>query len=211
MRQALAAREQAHSAEQRKLATVMFADIVDFAVLAERRDPEDVRELQRAFFTTIAAPILEYGGVIEKYIGDAVMAVFGVPEVHEDDAERAVRAALAMQAGLAALNVALRRTHTVELEMRVGIHTGKVVATNITDEFDQTPLVCRVNVFVARLDGERAGFPFGRNHFQPTHNRIRFRRRQHTDTDESPRPRHAAFNVFTPKALIKINAVIELP
>ncbi|MCB9141626.1 MAG: AAA family ATPase [Anaerolineales bacterium] len=133
MRQALAAREQAHSAEQRKLATVMFADIVDFAVLAERRDPEDVRELQRAFFTTIAAPILEYGGVIEKYIGDAVMAVFGVPEVHEDDAERAVRAALAMQAGLAALNVALRRTHTVELEMRVGIHTGKVVATNITD------------------------------------------------------------------------------
>ncbi|MEZ4769148.1 MAG: ABC transporter substrate-binding protein [Caldilineales bacterium] len=132
MRQALAAHEQAHSVEQRKFATVIFADIVDFARLAEQRDPEDVRELQRAFFTTITAPILEYGGVIEKYIGDAVMAVFGVPGVHEDDAERAVRAGLAMQAALAALNVALGQTHGVHLEMRIGIHTGTVVATNAT-------------------------------------------------------------------------------
>ena len=89
-------------------------------------------ELQRAFFTTITAPILEYGGVIEKYIGDAVMAVFGVPELHEDDAERAVRAALAMQAALAALNVALARTHAAQLAMRVGVHTGTVVATSAT-------------------------------------------------------------------------------
>lgn len=132
MRQTLSARTQANNIEQRKVATVIFADIVDFVGLTEQRDPEDVRELQRAFFTTITAPITEYGGVIEKYIGDAVMAVFGVPELHEDDAERAVRAALAMQAALAALNVALARTHAVQLAMRVGIHTGTVVATNAT-------------------------------------------------------------------------------
>ena len=132
MRQTLAAREQASSVEQRKFATVIFADVVNFVGLTEQRDPEDVRELQRAFFTTITAPILEYGGVIEKYIGDAVMAVFGVPGVHEDDAERAVRAGLAMHAALTALNVALRRTHGVELAMRIGIHTGTVVATNAT-------------------------------------------------------------------------------
>ncbi len=132
MRQALSVREQTNNVEQRKVATVIFADIVDFVGLTEQRDPEDVRELQRAFFTTITAPILEYGGVIEKYIGDAVMAIFGVPEVHEDDAERAARAALAMQAALAALNVALARTHAAQLAMRVGIHTGTVIATNTT-------------------------------------------------------------------------------
>ncbi|MCB9133175.1 MAG: AAA family ATPase [Anaerolineales bacterium] len=132
MRQALSAHDQAARAEQRKTATVIFADIVNFVELTAQRDPEDVRELQRAFFTTVTAPILEFGGVIEKYIGDAVMAVFGVPEVHEDDAERAVRAALAMQAGLAALNVALAHTHALQLAMRIGIHTGTVVATSET-------------------------------------------------------------------------------
>ena len=133
VRQTFSARGLTRNAEQRKSATVLFADLVDFARLAEARDPEDVREIQRAFFSAVATPIKELGGVVEKYIGDAVMAVFGVPESHEDDAERACRAGHrdAIDPGRAEHRPG--RTHGVQLAMRIGIHTGLVVATGDPD------------------------------------------------------------------------------
>ena len=70
----------------RRQVTVLFADLVDFTALAEHTDPEDLRDLQTAFFDAVVAPIHAHGGVVEKYIGDAVLAVFGVPQTHEDDA-----------------------------------------------------------------------------------------------------------------------------
>ena len=89
LRRQLADLDAAPPDEQRKLVTVLFADLAGWTALSERMDPEDVRELQDAYFAAVTKPIDDYGGSVEKYIGDAVLAVFGVPETHEDDAERA--------------------------------------------------------------------------------------------------------------------------
>src|SRR4051812_33750718 len=102
--QAQLAALRAPAAEQRKLVTVLFADLVSFTALSETLDPEDVRELQQDYFARWRSAIEQQGGVVEKFIGDAVMALFGVPAAREDDAERAVRAALALHAALAELN-----------------------------------------------------------------------------------------------------------
>ena len=107
--------------EQRKLVTVLFADLAGFTAIAERMDPEDVRELQDTYFAAVTQPIESYGGSVEKYIGDAVLAVFGVPQAHEDDAERAVRAALAALEAVASLSPA-------RLQLRIGVHSGLVVS-----------------------------------------------------------------------------------
>ena len=85
---------------ERRLVTVLFADVVGFTSLAERLDPEELRSLMMGCFQTLAAEIRYYDGFIEKFIGDAILAVFGAPVAHEDDPERAVRAALGMQARL---------------------------------------------------------------------------------------------------------------
>lgn len=115
--------------EQRKLVTVLFADLVGFTALAERLDPEDVREVLNSYFIRLAAPVEQMGGVIEKFIGDALMAVFGLQAAREDDPERAIRAALAMRAALAALNEELERERGLRLSMRVGIHTGPALVS----------------------------------------------------------------------------------
>ena len=81
--------------DERRLVTVLFADLVGFTGRSESSDPEQVRELQRAYFGVVAAEVERYGGSVEKYIGDAAMALFGVPVAHDDDAERGLRAALA--------------------------------------------------------------------------------------------------------------------
>ena len=113
----------------RRQVTVLFADLADFTALAEHTDPEDLRELQTAFFACVSAPIHAHGGVVEKYIGDAVLAVFGVPQAHEDDAVRSARAALAMHEALGPLNERLARELRPRLAMRIGMHTGLVVAS----------------------------------------------------------------------------------
>ena len=87
--------------EQRKLVSVLFADLVDFTVLSRQLDPEDTRSVVDACFARWQAAIEAHGGVVEKFIGDAVMAVFGLQRSYEDDAERAVRAGLAMTAATA--------------------------------------------------------------------------------------------------------------
>ncbi len=113
--------------EERRLVTVMFADLSGSTALGERLDPEDLRRILASFFSALASQIQRYGGTIDKYIGDAIMAVFGAPVTREDDAERAVWAALAMQDAIAELNSAVEREHGARLALRVGVNTGEVV------------------------------------------------------------------------------------
>ena len=117
------------SDQQRKLVTVLFADLVSFTALSEERDPEDLRALQQAYFNAVTPPILEQGGKVEKYIGDAVLAIFGFPQAQENDPERAIRAGLEMQQALGHLNKSLESEWGLQLHMRIGINTGPVFAS----------------------------------------------------------------------------------
>jgi class 3 adenylate cyclase len=110
--------------EERKLVTVLFADIVDSTSLSASHDPEVVRAILARTFDALRAVLLGYGATVEKFIGDAVMAVFGVPVAHDDDAERGVRAAFALRARVAELSA----NAPVRLELRVGVNTGEAVA-----------------------------------------------------------------------------------
>src|SRR5213082_2039138 len=107
-------------AEERKIATVLFADLVGSTELAGSQDPERTRALLDRFYDAMAAEIERAGGTVEKFIGDAVMAAFGAPAALEDHAERALHAALAMQRRLRAL-------FGDELALRIGVNTGEVV------------------------------------------------------------------------------------
>ncbi len=113
---------------ERRLVTVLFCDLVGFTPLSERLDPEDVREIQSVYFGQMSREIGRFGGTVEKYIGDAVLAMFGVPMAHEDDAVRAVRCGLSMQAALKSIAVDVRKRWGVELALRVGVNTGEVVS-----------------------------------------------------------------------------------
>jgi class 3 adenylate cyclase len=114
------------AAETLKLVTVLFADVVSSTARAERMHPEDVRELLLDYFDAMTTEIEAEGGVVEKFVGDAIMAVFGVPVTREDDAPRAVRAARRMLARLTTWNAGREAADT--LEIRIGIDTGEVLA-----------------------------------------------------------------------------------
>ena len=116
--------------EERKVVTVIFADISGSTEMATRLDPEDLRGVLRPFFDAMVEEIERFGGTVEKFIGDAVMAVFGVPVAHEDDEERAVRAAFAMQARMGALNREVTERAGGDLDLRVGVNTGEVLAAH---------------------------------------------------------------------------------
>jgi class 3 adenylate cyclase/tetratricopeptide (TPR) repeat protein len=111
----------------RKTVTILFTDVSGSTALGERLDPESLRDVMGSYFASMREVIEHHGGTVEKYIGDAVMAVFGVPVVHDEDALRAVRAAAEMREALARLNVGLSLQRGVTLEARTGINTGSVV------------------------------------------------------------------------------------
>jgi class 3 adenylate cyclase/tetratricopeptide (TPR) repeat protein len=115
-------------AGRRKLATLVFCDMSGSTAMGERVDAESVRELMLSYFHEMRGALERHGGTVEKFVGDAVLAVFGVPEVHEDDALRACRAALEMQARLEALNVGLEQRFATRISLRIGVNTGEVVA-----------------------------------------------------------------------------------
>jgi class 3 adenylate cyclase/tetratricopeptide (TPR) repeat protein len=114
--------------EVRKTVTVLFSDVAGSTSLGERLDPESLRRLMGRYFDSMREVLERHGGTVEKFIGDAIMAVFGIPRLHEDDALRAVRAAAGMRERLSALNEDLREELDVEIAVRTGIHTGEVVA-----------------------------------------------------------------------------------
>jgi predicted ATPase/class 3 adenylate cyclase len=111
----------------RKTVTAVFADIAGSTELGDRLDPEAVRQVMSRYFRTTRRVLERHGGTVEKFIGDAVMAVFGIPVVHEDDALRATRAAVEMADSLRTLNEELERRWEVSLEVRIGVNTGEVV------------------------------------------------------------------------------------
>ncbi len=118
--------------ETRKVVTIVFSDLKGSTSLGEALDSEALREVMTRYFDAMRGELERHGGVIEKFIGDAVMAVFGLPRLHEDDALRAVRAAAGMQAALEALNEELQRVYGVQLANRTGVNTGEVVAGDPT-------------------------------------------------------------------------------
>jgi class 3 adenylate cyclase len=110
--------------EERRVVTVLFADLVGFTARAEQLDPEDVRALLSTYYTRLRAEIESFGGTVEKFIGDAVMAVFGAPVAHGDDPERAVRAALAIRDAVTAMNEA---DPDLDLQVRIAVNTGEAL------------------------------------------------------------------------------------
>jgi class 3 adenylate cyclase len=112
--------------EERRIVTILFADLVGFTARAERLDPEDVRAILTPYFARVRAEIEARGGEVEKFIGDAVMAVFGAPVGHGDDPERAVRAALAICAAVDELNAG---DPDLDLQIRVAVNTGEALVT----------------------------------------------------------------------------------
>ena len=115
--------EAAVAHEERKVVTVLFADLVGFTSRAEQLDPEDVRATLSPYYARLRAEIERHGGTVEKFIGDAVMAVFGAPVAHEDDPERAVRAALAIRDAVQAPSDEPR----LELQLRIAVTTGEAL------------------------------------------------------------------------------------
>src|SRR3989442_14594515 len=116
--------------EERRFISVLFVDLVGFTARAERLDPEDVRAIQTPYFQRVRAEIEACGGTVEKFIGDAVMAVFGAPVAHGDDPERAVRAALAIRAAVAELNA---REPELDLSVRLAGNTGEAIVSVAAD------------------------------------------------------------------------------
>lgn len=149
----LAERRETH--EERKVLTVVFCDLKDSTSLGESLDPEAMGEVLDLYFTTTTRVLRRHGGTIQKFIGDAVVAAFGIPVVHEDDALRAVRAAAEMRDALGRLNQQLSRGYGIELETRMGVHTGEVVVRTAVN--DQQVLTGDTLNTAARLEQAAGG------------------------------------------------------
>ena len=134
------------------MVTVLFIDAVSSTAVGERMDPESLRAVLTRYFDVMGAAIDAHGGVVEKFIGDAVMAVFGVPAVHEDDALRACRAAVEINRRLAELEPEIRADLGVAIEWRMGINTGPVLAGDMAGRPEDRD----------RRRGERGSSPGGR-------------------------------------------------
>lgn len=139
-------------ADERRIVTMLFGDLVGFTTLSEKIDPEQVKNIVDRCFERLAADITSYGGRVDKIVGDAVVALFGAPVAHEDDAERAVRAALQMQRSLADEAESIG----AELKMRIGINTGEVLVGALRAGGDYTALGDVVNT-ASRLQTHASG------------------------------------------------------
>jgi ABC-type oligopeptide transport system substrate-binding subunit/class 3 adenylate cyclase len=147
IRKQLAELEPVTPVEQRKHITVLFAGLSGFTPIAERMDAEDVSQIMALYFAAISPAISKYGGIVEKFVGHAVMAVFGLPQAHEDDPRSGVRAALEMQQALVALNERMVSEWGFSLRMRIGVNTGPVIARYLgaAQEGDFTVIGSTVN------------------------------------------------------------------
>ncbi len=153
--------------DERKLVTIVFADISGFTALSEKKDPEEVREMMNACFQSLVPVVQKYEGTIDKFIGDEIMALFGAPIAHEDDPERALRAALEMMDAIAAVN----RQHGAELGIHIGINSGPVIAGQIGSENrrDYSVMGDAVNLAARLEDASSSGEIFvGPNTYQQT-------------------------------------------
>jgi len=118
--------------QERRVVTVLFSDLAGSTALVEQIDPEDVRRVQADLFDLLNAEVVRFGGTTEKFVGDAVLAVFGIPLAHEDDPERAVRAALAAHERFPAFAALIEGRYGMSVGLRTGINTGNVVSSRET-------------------------------------------------------------------------------
>ncbi|HLM94173.1 MAG TPA: adenylate/guanylate cyclase domain-containing protein, partial [Gaiellaceae bacterium] len=116
------------SQQERRIVTVLFSDLAGSTALGEQLDPEDVRRVQAELFELLNAEVVRFGGTTEKFVGDAVLAVFGIPSAHEDDPERAVRAALAAHERFDGFAERIQSRFGLRVGLRTGINTGDVVS-----------------------------------------------------------------------------------
>ena len=160
--------------EERRRVTVVFADLSGYTAVAERMDPEAVKGLVERCLRRLGDEVERFGGTVDKYIGDNVMAIFGAPVAHEDDAERAVRAALAMQEAMGEINRALDDTHGVSFALRVGVNTGEVLAGSVGRDY--TVMGDTVNV-AARLQtaGRPGSVTVGQRTYRATTHAVEYR------------------------------------
>jgi class 3 adenylate cyclase len=142
--------EAGQGSERRQLATLLFCDVSGSTAMGERLDAESVRDIMFMYFHEMRSAIERHGGTVEKFIGDAVMAVFGVPTAHEDDPMRAVRAAWEMQQHMSVLNEEFARRFGSQIALRIGVNTGEVVAGDATSR--QTIITGDAANVAARLE-----------------------------------------------------------
>lgn len=135
------------STEERRVVTVLFADLVGFTSMSEAADPEEIKHLIDQCFQRLVADVTAFGGTVDKIIGDAILALFGAPTAHEDDPERALRAAFRMQRSLEAFNA----ERNLDLRIRIGINTGEVLVGALRAGGDYTAMGDTVNI-ASRLE-----------------------------------------------------------
>ncbi len=177
--------------ERRKPVSLVFCDVVGSTALADRHDEELVREVMLRYYAAMREAIAAHGGTVSKFIGDAVVAAFGIPATREDDALRAVRAALAMGASLAELNVALERDCGVRLSTRTGVYTGTVLAAGALD--DESVVLGDPANTAARLEQAAAADEIlvGETTWQLTRHAARYEEVAPVDAKGKPQPLRA--------------------
>jgi class 3 adenylate cyclase/tetratricopeptide (TPR) repeat protein len=160
--------------DERRTVTVLFADLSGYTAVAEKLDPESVKRVLDQILERLGIEVDRYGGYVDKFIGDNVMAIFGAPVAHGDDAERAVRAGLAMQGAMGEINDPLGRQHGVRFDLCVGINTGEVLAGRVGDGY--TVVGDSVNVAARLQAAARPGSVMvGEDTHRATHQAIEYR------------------------------------
>ena len=180
--------------EERRVVTILFSDLANSTALADTMDAEELRQLLSDYFALMAERVHHHGGIVEKFIGDAVMGVFGLPQIHEDDPVRAVRAGIDMQLALTDFNTRRREFDPLapELMMRVGINTGEVMATlGPADGRDFLITGDAVNV-AARLQqiAELGAVVVGPRTFRDTQGTVEYLALSPAELKGKPRPIH---------------------